>query len=142
MIVQFAMAVKPYQSSLIPYEQEIIALRGQRPPMPYAGIAELLRQKYNLTIQRAAIFKFIKVRSRGRRMFSFGKDITERKPGSIPRLPAVQTSSAERKSFKDQVNRSNQEIDFQFTPSDRYNLTRLPPEVAAAIRKKLEEEGH
>ena len=32
--------------------------------------------------------------------------------------------------------------DFGFTYSDHYNLTRLPPEEAAARRKKLEEEGH
>ena len=31
---------------------------------------------------------------------------------------------------------------FRFTPSKRYNLTRLSPEEAAARRKKLEEEGH
>jgi hypothetical protein len=136
------MAGKPYKSRLIPYQNEIAALRRRKPPMTYDQIAELLRQKYNLSIQGPAIFKFIKVRSRGRKMFSFGKDITVRKPASIPRLPAVQTSSRERKSFKDQVNRSNHEIEFQFTPSDRYNLTRLPTEVAASIRKKLEEEGH
>ena len=31
---------------------------------------------------------------------------------------------------------------FEFTYSERYNLKRLPPEEAAAIRKKLEAEGH
>ena len=31
---------------------------------------------------------------------------------------------------------------FEFTYSERYNLHRLPKEEAAAIRKKLEAEGH
>ena len=31
---------------------------------------------------------------------------------------------------------------FEFKWSERYNLKRLPKEEAAAIRKKLEEEGH
>lgn len=31
---------------------------------------------------------------------------------------------------------------FEFKYSERYNLTRQPPEEAAARRKKLEEEGH
>lgn len=130
MILQFAMAVKPYQSSLIPYEQEIIALRGQRPPMPYARIAELLRQKYNLTIQRAAIFKFIKVRSRGRKVYCYrghipGKGRAAKQPASTRATPGKAPKPT-----------------FEFKFSERYNLTRLPPEEAAARRKKLEEEGH
>jgi hypothetical protein len=133
---------KPYRSRLIPYQNEIVALRRRKSPMTYEQIAELLRQKYNLSIQAPAIFKFIKMRSRGRKMFGFGKDAIERKPPSVPRLPAAKALPAERKSLKHQFNRSNSEVEFQFTPSDRYNLTRLPPEVAAAIRKKLEEEGH
>jgi hypothetical protein len=32
--------------------------------------------------------------------------------------------------------------EFEFTYSERYNLKRLPKDVAAAIRKKLEAEGH
>jgi hypothetical protein len=38
--------------------------------MTYASIAEILRQKYNLTIHRSAICKFIKVRRRGRKVYS------------------------------------------------------------------------
>ena len=63
------MSGKPYQSSLIPHEEEIIALRQQRPPMPYAQIAAVLREKHGLVIQRAAIFKFVKVRSRRRKVY-------------------------------------------------------------------------
>ncbi len=41
--------------------------------MPYTQIAELLREKYNLTVQAPAIFKFIRVRSRGRKVYSYGR---------------------------------------------------------------------
>ena len=125
------MSVKPYESRLIPYEKEILAWRHHRPPVSYARIAELLRQKYNLTIQRAAIFKFMKVRSGGRKVYSYEKSFAS-KVSPAPRPPA--------KPF----NRGLQAPlpKFEFTPSERYNLKRLPPEEAAAIRKKLEEEGH
>jgi len=73
------MSGKPYQSSLIPYEDEIIALRHRRPPMPYAQIAELLRQKHNLLIQRSAIFKFVKVRSGGRKVYSYSRTLPKRR---------------------------------------------------------------
>ncbi|MCI0419457.1 MAG: hypothetical protein L0312_09590, partial [Acidobacteria bacterium] len=55
---------KPYQSILIPYEEEILSLRRQRPPMAFAQIAELLNEKHQVSIQRAAICKFVKVRAR------------------------------------------------------------------------------
>ena len=65
------MATKPFQSKLIPYEEEIMKLRRRRPPMTYASIAETLLQKYNLTIHRSAICKFIKVRRRGRKVYCY-----------------------------------------------------------------------
>ncbi len=49
---------KPFQSSLIPYQNEIADLRSHRPPVSYARIADLLWQRYGLRIQRAAIAKF------------------------------------------------------------------------------------
>ena len=76
------MSGKPYQSSLIPHEEEIIALRQQRPPMPYAQIAAVLREKHGLVIQRAAIFKFVKVRSRRRKVYGYLRAITEKKTAS------------------------------------------------------------
>jgi len=48
------MAVKPFQSTLIPYQDEIAELRSRRPSVAYARIAEILREKYGLLIQRAA----------------------------------------------------------------------------------------
>jgi len=126
------MSGKPHQSCLIPYENEIASLRRRRPPMPYIRIAELLLQKYNLVIQAPAIFKFIKVRSGGRKVFSYGRNIGAEKPASAPPSPqSAKTGSG-----------SAPKPRFEFTYSDRYNLHRLPPEEAAAIRKKLEAEGH
>src|SRR5687767_2689870 len=55
---------KPYQSILIPYEEEILSLRRQRPSMAFGSIAELLMEKHQVSIQRATICKFVKVRAR------------------------------------------------------------------------------
>jgi hypothetical protein len=93
--------------------------------VPYTQIAELLHEKYNITVQAPAIFKFIKVRSRGRKVYSYGRNVQSERPAAKPK-PA------------DPPNRS----DWNFKYSERYNLTRLPAEEAAARRKKLEEEGH
>jgi hypothetical protein len=119
------MTGKPHQSSLIPYETEIINLRHRRPPVPCTKIAELLNEKYNLTVQASAIFKFIKVRSRGRKVYSYGRNVQSERPAAAPKPPGSQTKS-----------------NWNFKYSERYNLTRLPSEVAESRRKKLEEEGH
>ena len=56
------MSGKPYQSSLIPYENEIVSLRRKRPPVSYSRIAELLRDKYQIVIGKKGIQMFIKRR--------------------------------------------------------------------------------
>jgi hypothetical protein len=121
---------KPYQSALIPYEKEIIVLRRRRPPMPYAQIADLLRKKYGLIIQPPAIYKFLKVRSRSRKVFSYGRNVPSKKHAPVPSGAQNANSSSQPKPK------------FEYEYSQRYNLHRLPPEEAAARRKKLEEEGH
>jgi hypothetical protein len=65
---------KLYQPCLIPYRVEIVALRSQKPPVSYARIAELLREKHGLNIKRAAIGKFVKVRAKGRKVYFFKRD--------------------------------------------------------------------
>ena len=53
--------------------------------MPYVQIAALVQQKYNLAIQPTAIFKFIKVRSRGRKVYSYSPNgHTEKRPSVLP----------------------------------------------------------
>ena len=123
------MPCEPFQSFLIPYQVEIIALRSQKPLVSYARIAELLWEKYDLSIQRAAIGKFVKVRAKGQRVYFFKRDREVKKPTP----PPAAASKAEPQQPKP-------EWDFKY--SECYHLTRLPPEEAAAIRKKLEEEGH
>ena len=130
MEMQIAMSGKPYRSCLIPYENEIIVLRQRRPPMPYAQIAELLREKYQLSVCRETIFKFLRVRSHSRKVFSYGRNVRSKKRAAVP-------SNPQRTSFSSQPKPK-----FEYEYSQRYNLHRLPPEEAAARRKKLEEEGH
>ncbi len=101
--------------------------------MPYVKIAELLRQKHNLVIQAPAIFKFVKVRSGGRKVFTYRRGVTSKQPA-----PRVQPS--EQRTHSD--SKSSPKPKFEFAYSERYNLKRLPKEEAAAIRKKLEAEGH
>jgi hypothetical protein len=126
------MSGKPHQSCLIPCENEIASLRRRRPPMPYTQIAELLQQKYSIAIRAPAIFKFIKVRSGGRKVFSYGQTISVEKPASV-QPPSQRVKVGSGLALKPI---------FEFPYSERYNRHRLPPEEAAARRKKLEEEGH
>src|SRR5881396_1421322 len=79
------MARKPYQSALIPYEDEIIALRHRRPPTSYARIAELLLQKYKLSICRETIFRFVKVRSRVEKCIASSGTPPQRRPNPLGR---------------------------------------------------------
>jgi len=123
------MAIKPYRSQLIPYEEEIMKLRRRRPPTTYAHIAEILQRKYNFVIHRSAICKFIKIRKRGgRKVYAFYNEQAEKESVRVHTATNPQIQPRKHK--------------FEFTYSERYNLHRLPPEEAAAIRKKLEEEGH
>ena|SRR5206468_3714012 len=137
------MARKPYQSTLIPYEDEIIALRHRRPPTSYAQIANLLFQKYKLSICRETIFRFVKVRSRGRKVYGYTRNALPEKSAPVqPTSRLADPASLPRPTAPVNAEKRSSNIEFRFTPSERYNLTRLPPEEAAAIRKKLEEEGH
>ena len=129
---------KPFQSSLIPYQAEIADLRSQKPPVSYARIANLLRQKYGLNIRRAAIGKFVKVRAKGRKAYFFRPESVAKQ--STPAQPKVQAVKIDPKAVE--PNSEQPKPFFEFPYSERYNLHRLPPEEAAAWRKKLEEEGH
>jgi hypothetical protein len=149
---------KPYQSMLIPYEEEILGLRKQRPPVAYARIAELLKEKYQISIQRAAIFKFMKVRSRWKRQEAREKGRgytalnTVATCGSRPlstsplRNDAVRPNSEAIDCRQPWLGRQKErpastgKILKTFTPSNEYNLTRLTPEEAAAFVEELRRE--
>ena len=123
---------KPYQSCLNPYEDEIFSLRGKRLPTPYSQIAEVLYKKYKLRVCRETIFKFVRARSRIRKMHGSTRHSATRRFKSVRKL--IRHTNPDSKQ--------PQKPKFEFKYSERYNLTRLPPDVAAARRKKLEEEGH
>jgi hypothetical protein len=117
----------PLKSKLNPYEGEILRLRRKRPPLSFRRIAEMLNSKYNLCIQHSAIVKFVKrtPRRNARKVELHAPKTALNKP--VPWIPLL-TSGTQTKAK------------FDFTYSDRYNLTRLSPEEAAALIKKLEAE--
>ena len=137
------MTGKPFQSKLIPYKNEIAILRGERPPASYAArIASVLKEKHGLSIQRAAIAKFVKVRSGGRKVYFFRKDMAPRRAMSPQPVTQVQGMVALEQSANLSPKQDRPKPVFEFTYSEKYNLKRLPKEEADAIRKKLEAEGH
>ncbi len=110
--------------------------------MTYAQIADFLRETHQVSVCRETIFKFIKVRSRLRRAYVVMREARLRKsphvsptakPPQVAADPQVKPAIAAQQPSMPK---------FEFTYSERYNLKRLPKEEAAAIRKKLEEEGH
>ncbi len=137
-----SMPGKPFQSSLIPYKDEIAALRSEKPPVSYGRIAIMLHEKHGLSIQRAAIAKFVKVRSGGRKVYFFRKEIAARKTITAQQNGSGQQTVAPGQCIKSGPSYPDPRPAFEFTYSERYNLHRLPPEEAAARRKKLEAEGH
>ena len=149
---------KPYLSSLIPYQDEILCLRRQRPPVAFARIAELLKEKYQVSIQRAAICKFVKVRARWKK-----KEARENRPASrtwntaltrgsqpvsaraTPKTDAVRPNAAGTETRRPWLGwqekpASRGRMLTTFTPSNEYNLTRLTPEEAAAYVEQLRRE--
>lgn len=150
---------KPYQSSLIPYEDEILSLRRQRPPMAFARIAELLKERHQVPIQRAAICKFVRRRARWRKKESREKlpalrpwntaQTRSSQPDSartIPNSGSVPPNTAgtePRRPWLGEQNEkpaSREKMLTTFTPSNEYNLTRLTPEEAAAYVEQLKRE--
>ena len=83
------MAGKKYQSCLVPYENEIIALRRKKPPPPYSQIAELLRDKHQIMGRRETIHNFLKVRARGFKSCPYVESISADKQ-QIVEVPSAQ----------------------------------------------------
>jgi len=155
---------KPYQSSLIPYEEEILNLRKQRPPMAFARIAELLMEKHRVPIQRSAICKFVKLRARWRKKEAqqnraaaktcntavTGQSHTHSartrpNSGSVPPNSAGTEPRRPWLRWQNEKPASRDKKLTTFTPSNEYNLTRLSPEEAAAyveqLRRQREKNG-
>ena len=153
------MSGKPYQSILIPYEEDILTLRRQRPPVAFSQIAELLREKYQVSIQRAAICKFVNVRARWKRretretsaaFRTLSRSVASgsRLHNSPPQLrndvvpPNSQGIEHRRPwpGWQKENPASTGRMLTTFTPRNEYNLTRLTPEEAAAYVEQLKRE--
>ena len=122
------------------YDAEIMALRATRPPTPYARIAEILREKYALSVHRDTIHSFVRVRAHGRKVSCFARPLEVscldlNGKTSVGREPSDLGLSA--LSATDDVRPKPR---FKYTPSARYNLTRLTPEQVTALKKQLEGE--
>ena len=137
----------PRRSSLIPYENEIIALRRKKPPIPYSQIAELLCEKYQITIRKEAVFKFLKIRARGYKPCKYAWNI---EPGNTNDRPIIKTPTLKKEPSlqtpKQPVadkpkprDTSPESEDLEMPFSETYNLDRVSPEEAAARLKKLKE---
>jgi hypothetical protein len=78
----------PWQSCLIPYEEEILELRRRRPPMPFDQIATRLATKYGLKVHLDTVHSFVKVRlglyRENSRRRSPIRTVVGNQPASIP----------------------------------------------------------
>ena len=149
---------KPFHSILIPYEDEILSLRKQRPPVAFARVAELLKEKHQVSIQRAAICKFVKVRARWKKKEARENRLASRtwntalthgsQPHSAltrPKTDVVPLNTAGIEARQQRLGwhekpASGGRMLTTFTPSNEYNLTRLSPEEAAAYVEQLRRE--
>jgi hypothetical protein len=139
------MAGKPYQSSLIPYEAKIIALRRKRPPVSYSQIAALLREEHQITISKVGVYEFI--RHRAKYNSKTCKIALDYKLSETGAQPAIKAEVAEKPTaLPKQTGKPKQpeeELDVSQLPeikySDTYNLTRLSDEEAAKWQKYIKE---
>jgi hypothetical protein len=78
----------PWQSRLIPYEEEILGLRRRRPPMPFDQITARLATKYGVKVHLDTVHNFVKVRlglyRQNSRKRSPGSTVVSNPPASVP----------------------------------------------------------
>ena len=78
----------PWQSRLIPYEEEILGLRRRRPPMPFDQITARLATKYGMKVHLDTVHNFVKVRlglyRENSRKRSPSTTVVENPPAAIP----------------------------------------------------------
>ena len=132
-------APRPYRSKLQPFEAEIAAMRQKRPPTPYREIVRILKERYGLGVQLSTLANFVKVRSKGKRnSYLFGPP-WHRVSSSFLQHPRQLSTQHPGRSSSD-IPQGGPRRRVAFTFSEQYNLTRLTPEEAAALEKKLDEE--
>ena len=144
------MGGKPYQSCLLPYEDEILALRRRKQPVSCAKIAKYMQEKHQIMVRRQTVLNFLKVRAKGYKPCKYagcielindvnqpttevpslskqtGFEVQETPTQSVAAKPATPTEQPP-------------EVEFNMEWSDVYNLTRLSDEEAAARNKRIEE---
>ena len=80
---------RPWQSRLIPYEEEILELRRRRPPMPFDQITARLATKYGVKVHLDTVHNFVKVRlglyRENSRRRSPIRTVVGNQPASIPK---------------------------------------------------------
>ena len=133
------MARKPYHSSLIPYGDDIILLRRKRPPTPYARIAELLKEKHQITVSREAVFYFIK--RRVKKDYKPSKyDAWNAELSNANNQPTMETKVIEPPKVLKPPAMPEDDDDFEIPKleySDTYNLTLMSPEEAIAFEERI-----
>ena len=147
------MSYKPHPSCLTPYADEIIALRRRKPPMPYARIAELMHEKYQITVKRESVYKFVRIQSKGFKLCKYAWNIQQASPEvgsqqqptiSPPVVKPVAPSPTPVRAVTNPpvtpASKSKPKPYFDFQFSEHYNLHRLTPEEVIALHKKLDEE--
>jgi hypothetical protein len=112
--------------------------------MPYREIVNLLHDRYGIVVSINALFSFLKIRRRWNRSQrgSVSHNVASEKKTASASTPLPASGSRQASALSETIDsRSDRpKPRFSYTPSDRYNLTRLTPEQLAA-RKKQHYEG-
>jgi hypothetical protein len=145
------MTTKAYQSKLAELEVEITKLRAKRPPVPYRQIASELHERFGIKVDPATVFRFVKVRSKGRRVFAM-PPLRSRQNRSDRRMqdaegttvhslisPSTETAARPSRVAAQSVPATKKEPFLKtFVPGNEYNLTRLSPEDMEAFERELD----
>lgn len=146
------MTTKPYQSKLVEIEVEIARMRTRRPPVPYRRIASDLRERLGIKVDPATIFRFVKVRSKGRRVYALpplksrqnrSDNRTQDARGIAVQSPLIphsteRTARPPRVAAQSVPTTKKEPFLKTFIPGNQYNLTRLSPEEKEAFEQELE----
>ena len=130
----------PFRSKLAPFEQEIIELRRQRPPVSYRQIIQRLKEQHGIEVTINGVFAFLRTRRKwDRRAAVSKKQAVPKQVSQVSRSQGPAPSPVvTNRPCTDQATPGRKL--FNYTYSNTYNLTRLTPEEKAALEKRLEEE--
>ncbi len=148
------MTNKAYQSKLAAVEVEIARLRAKRPPVPYRQIACDLHERFGIKVDAATVFRFVKVRSKGRKVYALpplklrrnlSDSRTQESRGMTGQRSFISTSTESaarpaRPAAQSVPSTKNQPFLKTFIPGNEYNLTRLSPEEREAFERQLDRE--